>query len=97
MLLSFDDLNGNEEYYSYEVVHCDMDWSPSKILSSEYARGNTDDRIRTFDNSFNTLQGYTNYKLEIPNRNMQLKISGNYIISVKNEAREIVFQRKHCV
>lgn len=97
MLLSFDDLNGNEEYYSYEVVHCDMDWSPSKILSSEYARGNTDDRIRTFDNSFNTLQGYTNYKLEIPNRNMQLKISGNYIISVKNEAREIVFQRKFVV
>lgn len=97
MLLSFDDLNGNEEYYSYEVVHCDMDWMPSNILSSEFIRGNTRDRIRTFDNSFNTLQGYTNYKLEIPNRNMQLKISGNYIITVINESREIVFQRKFVV
>lgn len=97
MLLSFDDLNGNEEYYSYEIEHCDMDWKPSNILSSEFVKGYNHDRIRVFDNSFNTLQGYTNYKLEIPNRNTQLKISGNYIISVKDENREIVFQRKFVV
>lgn len=97
LFLSFDDLNGNEEYYTYEVVHCDMDWVPSNILSSEYIRGYSNDRIMTFENSFNTLQSYTNYQLEIPNRNMQLKISGNYIISVKNESGELVFQRKFVV
>ena len=97
MLLSFDDLNGNEEYYSYEVEHCDMNWESSTILSSEYIRGNKKDRIRNFENSFNTLQGYTNYKLEIPNRSLQLKISGNYIITVRDQSNEIVFQRKFVI
>ena len=40
---------------------------------------------------------YTNYKLEIPNENIKLKVSGNYLLEIYNVSDELVFSRKFCV
>ena len=93
--LQFDDLFGNEANYYYEIIHCDYNWNPTAIPKNEYLEGFDNQRIQDYSNSFNTLQIYSHYKLAIPNQfTQQLKISGNYIIKVLDENKEVVFSRK---
>ncbi|MFK5958084.1 MAG: DUF5103 domain-containing protein [Lutibacter sp.] len=95
--LSFDDLNANEQDYTYKIEYCNIDWGISNISKSEFIQGYAEDRIRDYENSFNTLQPYTNYTLTIPNENTRIKISGNYMLSVLNEDEEVIFKRHFIV
>jgi hypothetical protein len=87
LVLTFDDLDGDFKYYSYTIIHCNADWSPSNLLSHEYIGGFTDDRIIDYRSSFNTIQKYTHYRQEIPGREVQPLISGNYILKVYEEGQ----------
>lgn len=95
--LYFDDLNADEENYYYKVVHCNEDWDASNLLESEFVNGYAEDKIQEYENSFNTLQPYTNYKLTLPNNTTRLKISGNYLLVVSNSDGEVVFERRFIV
>ncbi|MBZ4041498.1 type IX secretion system plug protein [Flavobacterium hibisci] len=91
----FDDLFGNEANYYFEIVHCDYNWKPSEIPKTDYILGFDNQRIMDYTNSFNTLQIYSHYRLSFPNQfATQLKISGNYMLKILNEDREVVFSRK---
>ncbi|HEX9980051.1 MAG TPA: DUF5103 domain-containing protein [Flavobacterium sp.] len=92
--LEFDDLYGNEANYYYEIVHCDYDWKPSQLAKAEYLQGFDNQRIQDYTNSFNTLQLYSHYRLQFPNRYTQFRVSGNYIIRILNEDKDLVFSRK---
>lgn len=93
--LQFDDLFGNEADYYYEIIHCDNNWQPTQIPKAEYLEGFDNQRIQTYSNSFNTLQLYSHYTLSLPNQNtLGLKLSGNYIITILNDAKEAIFSRK---
>ncbi len=92
--LQFDDLHGDEEDYFYQITHCDYDWKPSQLSKNEYLIGIDDQRIINYMNSFNALQIYSHYKLAFPNQFTQLKVSGNYLITILNDDREVVFSRK---
>ncbi|WP_406682972.1 DUF5103 domain-containing protein [Seonamhaeicola sp. MEBiC1930] len=98
LVLEFDALNGNEDDYYYKIQHCNFDWSPSVLAKSEYLNGFDNQRIRTYENSYNTLQIYSHYKLTIPNQFTRgLKKSGNYLISIYNSYDELVFSRKFMI
>ena len=92
--LQFDDLNGNEANYFYEIIHCNYDWKPSQLSKVEYLKGFDDLRIQTYINSFNTLQPYSHYQLSLPNQYTQLKVSGNYMLKILNNDKELVFSKK---
>ncbi|WP_366186741.1 DUF5103 domain-containing protein [Flavobacterium ovatum] len=93
--LQFDDLYGNNGDYFFEIVHCDYNWIPSEIPKNEYLSGFDNQRIQTIATSFNTLQIYSHFTLPIPNQyTTQLKLSGNYILKILNESKEIVFSRR---
>jgi len=93
----FDDLYGNEANYYFEIVHCDYDWKLTDIPKTEYMNGFDGQRIQEYENSINTLQMYSHYKLPIPNQYMQLRISGNYILKILDESRQVLFSRKFIV
>lgn len=95
--LEFDDLNGNQEEYTFEIEHFDYNWQPSGLIATEYINGYASDWIREYEDSFNTFQPYTHYSLQIPNDNTRIKLSGNYVIKVLNEDSEIVFTRPFIV
>ncbi|HEY4617605.1 MAG TPA: DUF5103 domain-containing protein [Flavobacterium sp.] len=93
--LQFDDLFGNEADYYYEIIHCDYNWNHSEIPKNEYLQGFDNQRIQNYNNSFNTLQIYSHYTLSIPNQyTQQLLISGNYILKILNDSKDVVFSRK---
>lgn len=92
--VQFDDLFGNEANYYYELVHCNYDWTPSQLVKSEYIQGFDNQRIQDYENSFNTLQLYSHYRLSFPNKFTQFRVTGNYILKILNEDREMVFSRK---
>ena len=97
IFLEFDDLFANEQDYYYKIVHCDYDWTPSKLLKSQYLSGIDNQRIVDYENSYTTLQPYSNYKLTIPNDNVGLKVSGNFILEIYNGSNDLQFTRKFIV
>lgn len=48
----------------------------------EYATGFEENVIDDYENSHNTFINYTHYNLEIPNRDVELTKSGNYLLIV---------------
>jgi hypothetical protein len=91
----FDDLYGDEANYYYQVQHCDYDWKPSQLPKNEYIQGFDDQRIQDYLTSLNTLQSYSHYKLSLPNRfTTQFLVSGNYMLKILNENKEVLFSRK---
>ena len=96
--LEFDDIIGDEANYYYTIEHYNYDWTPSILVKSEYLEGFDNVRINDYKNSYNTLQLYSHYNLEIPNEDTQgLKVSGNYMLKIFNENKELVFSRKFLV
>ena len=93
--LSFDDLYGDEADYYYTITQYNYDWSaPSDLGKVEYLNGMDNQRIITYENSFNTLQLYSHYTLSFPNKLTRFKVSGNYILTILNNSKEVVFSRK---
>lgn len=95
--LEFDDTTANEQDYYYKIVHCDYDWTPSQLLKSQYLTGVDNQRIIDYENSYTTLQPYSNYRLTIPNENVRLKVSGNYLLEIYNSTYELQFSRRFVV
>lgn len=82
LFFKFDDLSGEVKDYYYTVIHCDADWNESFIPQSDYIDGFPENPLDDFARSFNTSFDYINYRLYLPNDNMQFKLSGNYALVV---------------
>ena len=96
--LSFDDILGGDRNYTYRLIHCDKDWQPSDIDEMDYLDGFNDEEIIDFDYSLNTKTDYTHYRLTLPNRDVRWRISGNYLLIVKDDdSDEIAFTRRFAV
>ena len=78
----FDDINAGYRRYQYSIEHRNADWTESNIFQSEFLNGVNADYARTYKNSFNTYQKYTNYQIQFPNEQMNIKLPGNYILKV---------------
>ena len=92
--LSFDDLEADSKQYQYKIEHKTHDWKESKLLSSQFIDGFDQNTIINITNSFNTLQSYSHYSVQIPNINTVITKSGNYLLSVLDTYDEVIFTRK---
>jgi len=80
--IKFDQLSNEVHAYSYKILHCNADWTVSNLLSNEYLEGFTTADITDYTLSSNTTFLYTHYRFELPNNDMKLKISGNYVVLI---------------
>lgn len=92
--IQFDDLYGNEADYYYTITQYNYDWTPTSLAKLEYLEGMDNQRIITYNNSFNTLQLYSHYWQTFPNRFNRITKSGNYMLRIFNDEQEIIFSRK---
>ena len=92
--ISFDDMTHRYRRFSYKVEHCEADWSPSEALfESDYIDGFYNGiTIDDVTESVNTQMLYTHYRFHFPNSQCQVKMSGNYILTVydDNEAEPVI-------
>lgn len=96
--LAFDDILGGDIDYSYRIIHCDKDWSPSQLDESEYLDGFNNEEVQNSDYSLGTLLDYTHYELLLPNNDVRWRISGNYLLVITDEdADEVVLTRRFMV
>lgn len=93
--VNFDDIVGDEAFYYYKIKYYNFDWTPTQLSRNEYLDGIDNIRIQDIENSLNSLQIFTHYRIRFPNQNVQrLKISGNYMFELYNEDEELVFTKK---
>lgn len=82
--ISFDDLTHEYRRFGYHIDHCEADWTISEgLFASDYIDGFSDNLvIDNYEESINTATLYNHYVLSIPNEDLRLKISGNYILTI---------------
>ena len=79
---SFDELGKDIQDYSYRIIHCDADWKSSSLSEFDFLDGFSENQIQDYEFSFNTNVDYVHYSLLLPNGDVKLKLSGNYILEV---------------
>lgn len=85
LIFSFDDLSPEINSYTYKILHCDPDWNSSGLSAFTYLDGFFSNPLEDYDNSFNTVVPYTHFSLSLPNENVSMKLSGNYLLEVFND------------
>lgn len=98
--LSFDDMSSETFRFKYTFVHCDQNWNTTNLEQFEYLDGYYEDDITNYQFSVNAIPGYIHYNLLFPTRDMNIKLSGNYILKVYvNEPSDenVIFTRRFFV
>lgn len=86
LFFCFDDLGSENNSYTYKILHCDPDWNNSNLNPFNYLSGFFSNPLDNYEYSFNTIVPYTHYTLTFPNEQTGIKISGNYLLQVFNDA-----------
>ncbi len=98
--IEWDEMSHDYKRYRYHIDHCDWDWNVTDgIFESDYLEGLNDQLVEDFEKSFNTTQIYTHYKLRIPNKELRLRLSGNYRVLIYEEDEEDspVLEARFCI
>ena len=80
--LSFDYVRPNPPQLAYRILHCDRSWRPDRLLPSDYMRGFELNYIASPNPSVATTVPFSHYELRLPNPDVELLVSGNYVVQV---------------
>lgn len=90
--LRFDELGGTSRLYRVRIRHRNADWSDSRLLTDFYLRGYREDLIEGGQPSSVQNPHYMHYHYRFPNENMQLQLSGNYLMEIlEYESSRVIF------
>ncbi len=101
--IEWDEMSHNYKRYVYHIDHCDWNWEPTDgIFESDFLEGLNDQLIEDYQKSFNTTQIYTHYWLRIPQKELQLRLSGNYRLRIyeedaDREEEQPVLEARFCI
>lgn len=95
LVLSFDDLREDADYYYVYLIHCNANWEPSDVRAGMYLTGYNEFEIVNFEFSAEAKRQYVNYTFEIP----AVKMSGNYLAVVYRDRnkKDIILSRRFYV
>ncbi|NDV77783.1 DUF5103 domain-containing protein [Dysgonomonas sp. 511] len=85
--ISFDRISDNSaDRLRYRIFHCDAFWNKSIGVSEiDYLDGFNDNFVDDYSPSLNTTVDYTHFELQIPNNDVGMKLSGNYVVEIYEE------------
>ena len=99
IIVSFDLLDYDLHYLRYSLVHCDANWTPSQLFESEFVDGFNYADITDYAQSVATFTHYYNYTFALPNDDMRITKSGNYLLKVyeQDDPDHVLFQTRFMV
>lgn len=99
LAINFDIIGDDHEYLRYRLIHCNSDWQPSRLMESEYVDGFNEAEVLDYAYSSNTYIHYVNYNIEIPNPDLPILTSGNYLLQVfpESEPDDIILQARFSI
>ena len=86
--IQFDEMSHEFRSFSYRVFKANADWTVSALNPAEYLRGFSTGMITESHTSMGTIHNFTNYRLTIPNADMNFLKSGNYVLEVFEDGRQ---------
>lgn len=84
--IAFDELTEERRYMRYELIHCDARWRPEGLVTSEFLDGFNEGSIEDYDYSRATLVHYVHYSVTIPNKDIRITATGNYMVRIYDES-----------
>lgn len=98
LLLTFDDMDGDDKNYSYRLTHHNADWKDSGLSEAEFVESFSEADIEEYDFAFNTKTNFTHYALMLPNQDVRFSISGNFVLTIfDSDTEETVLTRRFTV
>ena len=95
--IEWDQLSHTYHRYTYHLQYCDRMWEPAdELFESDWLAGINDLPVEDYRTSFNTSQLYTHYHLSLPNKDVSMRLSGNYKVEIR-EDDECVIEVQLCV
>lgn len=97
--VEFDELAPEMRYMRYSILHCDAEWRPSQLVESDYVDGFNEANVDEYDFSSATLANYVHYGISLPNDDMPILLSGNYLLKVypEGEPERPLLQVRFCM
>lgn len=94
--LRFDIFSSTPEDLYYSIELCDYNWKPVDLDQMNYLKGYGENLLEAYARSINTVVDYVHYRLLIPNDDISLTQSGNYVVKVFRDSEKkdtLLFQR----
>jgi len=82
LVCKFDHFSKDARNYHYTIVQCDAEWNPSRLVPSEYMEGFHENPVNDYAFSINTTIPYVNYRIILPNDQVKILLSGNYLLKI---------------
>jgi len=82
LTFTFDEMSSDYNEYYYTITHHNSNWERSILEPFQFLDGFEENTIRDVKFSFNTIQKYIHYRITLPNDDIKLTKSGNYLIKV---------------
>jgi hypothetical protein len=95
LILEFDDLAQDADYYFVRFIHCNADWTPSDLRAGMYVQGFNEFEITDFEFSSESKINYVHYSYKLP----QFKKTGNYLAVVYRDRKkqDLILSRRFMI
>ena len=95
LVLEFDDLWETREDYYARLVHCNADWSVSRLRDLDFLDQYNEGNVNDYAYSSNTHVPYVHYRYAVP----EVRMPGNYLLEIYPDGNKskVVLRRRFLV
>jgi hypothetical protein len=95
LVLEFDELYEDARFFQAIIIHCNWDWTPSRLKSIEYLDIYNEFELSDYEYSVNTKVPYTHYRFLVP----RVNLPGNYLLVVygRDDPDDLVLSKRFFV
>lgn len=95
LMLEFDVLLEDYLFLQAKIIHCNADWTPSRLSDFKFLSDFNSFDLNDFEYSINTKTLYIHYTFQVP----ATKVSGNYLLLIyqNSDEKDIILSRRFVV